>query len=456
MARAAVDRLLADVERIVGSPHVITDPERTRSYEVDWTGRFRGSTPAVIRPGTHDEVVDVVRACNEHRVAIVPQGGNTGLVGGGVALGGEVTLHLGRLDRLDDVDDHAAQVTVEAGLTLGRLHAHAASAGLAYGVDLAARDSATIGGTIATNAGGVHVLRHGATRQQVMGVRAVLGDGSSVSHLDGLTKDNTGYDLAGLLCGSEGTLGIVTAARLRLVPRHDHTVVALLAFASLADAVAAVAAARRRLDSLHAAEVMFRDGVELVASVLELPDPLPAPHPVYVLLEAADHVDPFDDLRHTVEAMPGVLDAAVAQDGHRQAELWRYRDEHTAAINTLGPPHKLDVTLPLARLAPFVEQVAEAIAAVAPDARVWLFGHIADGNIHVNVTGVREDDERVDDAVLELVAAFGGSISAEHGIGTAKKRWLHLNRTPAEIDAFRRIKHALDPNAILNPAVLLP
>jgi FAD/FMN-containing dehydrogenase len=387
---------------------------------------------------------------------LVPQGGNTGLVGGGVPLANELLLSLTRLDRLEPVDDQALQVTAEAGVTIGRLQDHAQRADLAYGVDLAARDSATLGGTIATNAGGIHLLRFGGTRQQLLGVRAVLADGSTVSHLDGLPKDNTGYDLADLLCGSEGTLGVVTAARVRLVPHHANVVVALLAFGSVADAVAGVAATRRLLGCLNAAELMFRDGMQLVASAEQLPDVFSSSHPVYVLLEAADHVDPVESLNAVVGAIPRVLDSAVAVEPARRAELWRYREGHTSAINGLGPPHKLDVTLPLARLADFVDQVRLVVEAVEPSAKVWLFGHVADGNVHVNITGVDESDDRVDDAVLELVASYGGSISAEHGIGTAKKRWLHLNRSRSEIDAFRRIKGALDPNSILNPHVLLP
>ena len=203
----------------VGAEHVLTDSEVVGAYTVDWTGRFRGAAPAVVRPGTRSEVAAVVRICDDARIAIVPQGGNTGLVGGSVPLAGEVVVSLRRLDALGPVDVASAQVTAGAGVTLARLQAHARAAGWDFGVDLGARDSATVGGMVATNAGGVHVLRHGPMRRQVVGVRAVLADGSVVDRLDGLEKDNTGYDLSGLLCGSEGTLAVVTDARLRLVPR---------------------------------------------------------------------------------------------------------------------------------------------------------------------------------------------------------------------------------------------
>ncbi len=342
-------------------------------------------------------------------------------------------------------------------MTVAALQHHATQAGLGYAVDLAARDTATVGGTIATNAGGIHLLRYGGTRQQVVGVRAVLGDGSTVEHLDGLPKDNTGYDLAGLLCGSEGTLGVVTDARLRLIPRHEQVVVALVSFATLEAAVAATATARHALDCLNAAEVMFDDGLELVCGVTAKPRPFVAHHLAYVLFEVADHRDdPTDALASVVAGMSGVGDVAVASDPARRVELWSYREEHTSAINTLGPPHKLDVTVPVAQLASFVPAVRAAVAQVNGEAHTWLFGHIGDGNLHVNITGIDPDDDSIDDAVLQLVASYGGSISAEHGIGTAKKRWLHLARSPEEINAFRNIKNALDPYGILNPNVLLP
>jgi FAD/FMN-containing dehydrogenase len=453
--------LTAAFAAIVGSAHVLTDPDARSGHERDWTGRFVGSTPAVVRPGSVGEVAACVGLCAGEGIAVVAQGGNTGLVGGGVPLAGEVVLSTRRLDRLDPVDEVAAQVTAGAGVTLGALQRAAAGHGLRYAVDLAARDSATVGGTVATNAGGLHVVRHGATRAQLAGIEAVLGDGSVVSHLGGLVKDNTGYDLGGLLCGSEGTLGIVTAARLRLVPRPRHAVVALVGMRSAPAAVGAVAAWRRELPDLEAAELFLAAGLDLVCDAFGLRAPFAARPPVYVLVEVAGSTDPTDRLAAalagTGAALHGFDDeaVAVATDEPRRAELWRYREEHTTAINTLGPPHKLDVTLPLGELGRFVEEVPGVVAGVEPGARTWLFGHVGDGNVHVNVTGLDPDDDRVDGAVLEAVAARGGSISAEHGIGTAKRRWLALNRSPAELAAFAAIKRALDPAGILNPNVLL-
>jgi FAD/FMN-containing dehydrogenase len=442
-----VEALLAELRSIVGGAHVLVEADVRAGHEVDWTGRFVGTTPAVVRPGTTDEVAAVVRACAGAGCALVPQGGNTGLVGGSVPLAGEVVLSTRRLAGLGPVDDLSGQVTVGAGATLGAVQAHVAGSGWEVGVDLAARDSATVGGMVATNAGGLAFVRHGAMREQVVGVEAVLGDGSVVSHLGGLLKDNTGYDLAGLLCGSEGTLGVVTAVRLRLVPPAGDRVTALVAVAGVASALAVVRDLRRAGVVLEAAELFLDDGMALVCGHLGVARPLAAA-PAYLVVEWAGPVD--------LLARAEVLDAVVAEDAARRAALWRYREAHTEAVNALGVPHKLDVTLPLGELSAFVDDVRAAVATVAPGATTVLFGHLADGNVHVNVVGPPPEDESVDDTVLRLVAGRGGSISAEHGIGTAKKRWLHLARTDAEVAAFRAIKAALDPANVLNPNALLP
>jgi FAD/FMN-containing dehydrogenase len=454
VGRAAPAR--AAFTSIVGDGQVIDDADRRAAYERDWTGRFQGSTPLVVRPGSTSEVAACVRRCVEEGWALVPQGGNTGLVGGSVPLAGEIVLSTTRLDRLDPVDALAGQITAGAGVTIGRLQRAAHDVGLAYGVDLAARDSATVGGTVATNAGGLRVIRHGATRAQLMGIEAVLGDGSVISHLSGLVKDNTGYDLGGLLCGSEGTLGVITAARLRLVSRPVRSAVAVVGLPSASAAVEVVGGWRRTVPGLEAAELFVDSGLALVCDTLGLRRPFAPRRPVYLLVEVAGGDDPADRLVAAL-ADAGVDEevSALATDSTRRAELWRFREEHTTVINTLGPPHKLDVTLPAAALGSFIDDVGGIVTSVAPRARTWLFGHVGDGNVHVNVTGVDVDDERVDDVVLEAVAARGGSISAEHGIGTAKRRWLALNRSPAELAAFRSLRRALDPAGILNPSVLV-
>ncbi len=449
--------IAAGLTRALGAGRVLVDPEVTRSYVVDWTGRYEGTTPAVVRPRSPDEVAATLRWCSERRVSVVPQGGNTGLVGGSVPRAGEVLLSLRELDEVGPVDTAADQVTVGAGATLAAVREHVRPHGLDVGVDLSARDSATIGGMVATNAGGMHVIRYGPMRHQVVGVEAVLADGRVVRSLRGLTKDNTGYDLPGLLTGSEGTLAVVTAVRLRLIPRPRHRVTALLGCDSFAAAVDVAARLHRTTPSLEALEVMFADGVRLVAETFEVPtpfDPLPA---VLVLAEAAGPRDPSEELTDALSGLTDVVTAsAVATEPAGRDRLWRLRDLHTEAIATLGIPHKLDVTLPASMLVDFEQQVRAVVAEIVPEARCVLFGHLGDGNLHVNVVGPAAHDDRVDESVLELAAAMGGSISAEHGIGIAKRELLPENRSAEELAVFRAVKDALDPAGILNPGVLLP
>jgi FAD/FMN-containing dehydrogenase len=442
--------------RVVGDAGVLVDPEVTASYVIDWTGRFRGSTPAVLRPASTAEVAEVVALARRHRVALVAQGGNTGLVAGGVPLAGEAVVSLGRLTALSPVDVLAGQVTAGAGVTLAALAGHAAAAGLAFGVDLGSRDSATVGGMVATNAGGLHVVRHGAMRAQVVGVEAVLGTGRVISRLGGLVKDNTGYDLAQLLCGSEGTLGIVTAARLRLVRPPAQLVAALAGLASVDDAVALAAALRATVDGVQALELMTGPSLALVAGYLGAPPPVAPGAAAYLLVEVGSATDPLPALAGAVEGAAGVLGSAVATDEGDRRRLWRWREAHSEAGAPLGVVHKLDVTLPAAELAGFCAEVEARVLEARPGATVLLFGHVGDGNVHVNVVGPPAGDEEVDDLVLGLVVERGGSISAEHGIGTLKRRWLARDRSAAEVAAMAAIKRALDPDGVLNPGVLLP
>jgi FAD/FMN-containing dehydrogenase len=408
--------------------------------------------------------VAVVDACRQSAVAVVPQGGNTGLVGGSVPAAtsesGVVVLSLVRLQRLGPVDPAAAQVTVGAGVTLAALQQHlaASASGLAFGVDLGARDSATIGGMVATNAGGIHFVRYGGMRQQVVGVEAVLADGRVVERLGGLAKDNTGYDLAGLLTGSEGTLGVVTAVRLRLVATSEFRVAALVGLPGTAAAVRLMAAIRRQGPGLEAAEIFYQEGLDLVCRHAGLVAPVRGPRGAYLLVECAGTDDSVTEgLAHCL-AGAGIDDdaCAVATESAARQRLWAFRERHTEAVNGLGVPHKLDVSVPLAAMAGFEAAVRDTVRAVDSDAVVILWGHAGDGNLHVNVVGPAADDDAVDGAVFRLVAGMGGSISAEHGIGRAKTGWLHLTRSDADIDAMRAIKTALDPTGLLNPGVLLP
>ena len=458
----AVDRLVTSLADVVGPTHVLTDPELTASYETDWTGRFAGRAAAVVRPGTTDEVAAVMALLHGAGRPVVPQGGNTGLVGGGVPLHGEVVVSLRRLAAIDDVDVVAGQVTVGAGATLAAVDAAAGGAGLAFGVDLAARDSATVGGMVATNAGGLRMLRYGGMRAQTAGVEAVLADGRVLSHLGGLAKDNTGYDLAGLLAGSEGTLAVVTRLRLRLVPRLEYRTTGLLAFGDADAALEALVTLRRRLPgSLEAVELFLADGVALVCDHLGLAAAVRSARPCLPPRRGGRRPRP---------------DRRAGRSRRRRCRRPGPRRRGRVGAGRPGPavalpggPHRGDQRRRCAgqaRRDPALRPswpdssaaVCAAVDGAAPGARCVLFGHAGDGNVHVNVLGAETADRAaaVEDAVLRLVARLGGSISAEHGIGTAKRPWLHLNRSPAEIDAFRAIKRALDPAGILNPHVLLP
>lgn len=431
-------------ERLSRITQVVTDPAVMAGYCTDFTGRWRGRAPLVALPSSTAEVAEVIRVCAGEGVPVVPQGGNTGLVGGGVPVGGEVVLSLRRLTALGPVDSSAQQVTAGAGVVLAALQRHVRAAGLDFGVDFAARDGATVGGMIATNAGGERVLRYGTTRANVVGVEAVLADGSVVSRLGGLPKDNTGFELP--FTASEGTLGVITAARLRLVPLLEHRATALLGLPGVPAALAALAVLRT-LDSLEMAEFFLPAGLRLVREHTGLPAPTRAEHAVYLLVECAAPRDPAPELHALLETLdvPEIVVAADTADRHR---LWRYREAHTEAINTRGVPVKLDVALPLGELPSFLEE----LPALAGDAELYLFGHLAEGNLHVNLVGGRDATE----SVLRRVARAGGSISAEHGVGRAKTPWLHLSRSPAELAALRAVKHALDPAGLLNPGVLVP
>jgi FAD/FMN-containing dehydrogenase len=447
------DVLVRDLAAAVGAPHVLIDDDVRAPFEVDWTGRYRGRARAVVRPADSDEVAAVIRACREHRASVVPQGGNTGMVGAGVPRGGEVGGRVVRRRELVTVTTPAAQVQVGAGVTLAALQEHARAEGLDAGVDFAARDSATIGGLVATNAGGIRALRYGTVRARVAGLRAVLADGSIVERPT-LLKDNAGYDLSALLIGSEGTLGIVTGVRWRLVPQLRSRVAALIGVDSLERAAQLLTAVRPQLPSLAAAEFFIDEALQLVLDHLDLPAPIPTRSPAYVLLECAGRSDPTEELARAL-ADADVDDAVVADDSAERERLWRFRESLTESISAAGVPHKLDVGVPLARLAEFATRTTDEVARIAKDARVILFGHLGDGNVHVNVLGLEPDDYAVDEAILRLTADCEGTISAEHGVGVAKARWLDLVRTPGELRAMRAIKRALDPDGILNPGAVL-
>jgi FAD/FMN-containing dehydrogenase len=456
MVRMGAAADLDELAALVGATNVLREPSTIAGYAIDWTRRVQGEPLAVVRPGSTAEVAAVLAWADARGLPVVPQGGNTGLVGGAIAPAGQLCLQLTRLDEIGPIDPLAAQVTVGGGVTLEALQRAAREAGLRFAVDLAARSAATIGGMVATNAGGLHVIRHGPMRAQVVGIEAVRADGSIIGDLRGLLKDNTGYHLPSILCGSEGTLAVITRVRLQLVAPDEERAVALLAFDDAEHAIVAATTLRRSLADVSAIELVHADGVALVCDSFDLPLPFDPPAPVLLLVEAAGAAGVLERFAAAVEGLDGVLDAKVADDPERAAALWRYRERHTEAIALLGVTHKLDVTLPLGGLARFLDDVRALVARERPDAAVWLFGHAGDGNIHVNITNIAADDVHIDEVVLELVARSGGSISAEHGIGRTKRPFLHLNRSEAEIRTMHAVKRAFDERGTLSPGVLLP
>lgn len=466
--------------QVLGRDNVLDDPEVTVRYTRDWTGRYEGPPTTVLRPASTEQVVAIVRICADRTVAIVPQGGNTGLVGGSVpvadgtpliapdpttypaanpepvALAAQVVVSTDRMVDLHVDATGTGTVTAQAGTTIAAVQDAAARIDRIYGVDLASRDSATVGGTIATNAGGLRVARYGATREQLIGVEMVDGTGRVVGHMTGTVRDNTGYHLPSLVTGSEGTLGIITRAMLRLQPLLPHRTTALVRFPDHDDAARCAADLHGVAPQIESVELFFDDGLDLVCSVFDLPKPFADSRGGYVLVEAADMTDPTSTLAGIIDSVDGVGDVAVAEDRVSAHRLWRYRELHTEAISTVGTPHKLDVAVPLGALEEFTRRVREVVHDVDPAARLWLFGHGGEAAIHVNFVGPANDSTVVDEAVLRLVADMGGSISAEHGIGRSKLPWIGFAHSDTDLEVFAGIRAAFDPVGIMNPGVMLP
>lgn len=458
---AIIDELIATV----GAAHVLVDDDLRTGYEIDWTGRYQGQSSAVVRPGSVDEVAAIVRACAVHRVAIVPQAGNTGLVGGSVPRPtssidhAPIVLSLTRLKHLGPVDTAAMQVTVGAGVTLSEWRDQARSAGLDAPIDFAARDTATVGGAIATNAGGSRVLRYGTMRQQVVGIEAVTASGAVVGSLGGLPKETAGLHWPSLLAGSEGTLAVITAARLRLVPWFEHTSTALVALESIEAATKLLATLRRSVPSLDAVEMIGPAAMRLVSDHLNQQPPVRSDNvALYVMIDCADHVDPSEELVDVLAQADGIIDSAATTDAVRRARLIAFRDRITEAIAAASTKagvatFKLDVAVPIDAMGELLD-IAQR-AADADGCALIPFGHLAEGNVHLNHIAANRSDH-IADTVLRAVASLGGTISAEHGVGVAKSPWLHLIRNPAELAAQAAIRSALDPAGILNPGVLQP
>jgi FAD/FMN-containing dehydrogenase len=462
--------LLDHFKNIVGERYAITDPDAQTPYLVEMRDRWVGKTPLVLRPGSVGEISEILKLANANRVAIVPQGGNTGLVGGQIPFNGEIVLSLNRLDKIREIDPVSSTITVEAGVTLQRTREAAAKVDRLYPQLLPSEGTCTIGGNLSTNAGGTTALAHGIARSHVLGLEVVLADGRVLNNLNKLKKDNTGYDLKNLFIGAEGTLGIITAAVLRLVPRPRSVEVAYLAVPSPEAAVQLLnVASGRAAGDVTSFELMSRDGIEMV--LRHAPgtrDPLEAPHPWYVLLEISSQLetglrDMLEDLLEYGLEQGLVLDGAVAESLEQAKAFWRIRELIGEVQRLEGGSIKHDISVPVAAIPAFIAEANAAVVALVPGARPLPFGHVGDGNIHYNITQpagadkaafmAREDE--VQDLVFGIVLKYGGSISAEHGIGVAKRERLPLVKDKTAIELMRTIKQTLDPNGILNPGKVL-
>ena len=472
---STADTFLEQAATRLGPRGLTCDADLIEPWLTDWRGAFTGRALAMAAPASTAEVADLVRLCADHGVPIVPQGGNSGMAGGATpdTSGREVLLSLRRLDSIGEIDGDARQVTCGAGVVLQRLHEAAAGKRLRFPLTLGGKGSATIGGLVSTNAGGTQVLRHGSMRALVLGIEAVLADGSVFSALTPLKKDNRGFDLKQLLIGSEGTLGIVTAATLRLVP-------AIADRAVIWAGVPSLRAARTLLlfcedvvgEALEGFEVMPQPCLDAV--LLHLPGaraPLAGRHPWHVLIEVVADRSGAGGLRERCEAMlveafeRDLLGDATLAASESQAEaFWLLRDSIAPAERERGPAVQHDVSVPVARMPDFVDAATPAIERAWPGVEVVAFGHLGDGNVHLHVIAPagavagewqRGDGKAISAMVYDLVTEWGGSISAEHGIGQLKRAELARLGDPVALDLMRRVKRALDPHGLLNPGKLI-
>ncbi len=464
--------LLDELRAAVGPNQVLTEGDLS-SYEIDWRRRQHGRALAVVRPGNTAEVVAVVKACAAARTSIVAQGGNTGLVGGSVTddSGAQVLLSLARLNRLRRIDSANLTLTADAGCILQSVQQAAAAQGLLYPLSLAAEGSCTIGGNLATNAGGTQVLRYGNARELCLGLEVVTASGELWDGLSGLRKDNTGYDLRNLYIGSEGTLGVITAATLKLYPKPAAVTTALVALESLESAVDLLQLAQSRLGAgLTGFEAMGRYALELVRSHFpQLAQPL-APAPWTVLLEQSDseseaHAQTlFEALLEAALERGLISDAAVASSLEQSKAMWQLRESIPLAQSVEGLNLKHDIALPASAVTAFVSATAAALERAFPGVRLVNFGHLGDGNLHYNVQApagadgvafLRDCEAAVATIIYDRVDAHGGSISAEHGIGSYKRAELLRRKSPVALQLMRSIKHALDPHDLMNPGRVL-
>ncbi len=450
----SLQKRLAD---IVGAAHVLTAPGDTKAYLTDWRKQYSGPAECVVRPASTAEVARVVALCAREGVAVVPQGGNTGLCGGSVPTGGrrELLLSLSRMNRIRSLDALNDTMTVEAGCVLAAVQSAAAEAGRLFPLSLAAEGSCQIGGNLSTNAGGVNVLRYGTAREQVLGLEVVLPDGAVWDGLRALRKDNTGYDLKQLFLGAEGTLGVITAAVLRLYPRPSAAATAWIALASPRAAVELLAELRRHLgDRISAFELVSRACLDAVLAHLpDARDPLPAAHAWYVLCELGDSGAQAELEARVAEALAG-REAVLAQSGEQARALWRLRESIPEAQFSNV---KHDISVPVSCIPEFIERAEGALRASFGEVAVYCFGHVGDGNLHYNIGPQRllAQREAVSGVVYEVVDRLGGSISAEHGLGQLKREAIRRHKDALELDLMRALKRTLDPKGVMNPGKVL-
>jgi FAD/FMN-containing dehydrogenase len=465
--------LIDTLNSIVGQAHVLTGTD-LESYEQDWRGRVRGKALCVVRPGDADQVARVVRACAEFGASIVPQGGNTGLVAGSTpdATGTQVVLSLRRMNAVRAIDPQNMTITVEAGCILQSVQQVVDEAGFLFPLSLGAEGSCTIGGNLSTNAGGTQVVRYGNARELCLGVEVVTARGEVWDGLSGLRKDNTGYDLRDLYVGSEGTLGVITAATLKLYPKPAAQLTAWVALASLEDANALLGLAHRHLASgMTGFEVMNQFALSLVdRHYPHLRVPMWREHPWCVLIELSDSESEdhartqFERLLETAIEQGLAADAIVAESIKQAHDLWHIRESITLAQAEEGVNIKHDISIPVSRIPQFVRETDAALAAGMPGVRFVNFGHLGDGNLHYNLQAPAEGDARafvaahesaISAMVYDAVSRFGGSISAEHGIGELKLEKLPQHKSPVAMELMHAIKQALDPQQLMNPGRVL-
>ena len=464
------DAILAALQKIVGPSHVLTDPALFAGALIEPRGLYHGRALALVRPGATKEVAAVAALCNEARIGVTPQGGNTGLVGGQTpdASGEEIILSTQRLRRVREVDLDGDVMICEAGVTLAEAQAAALAADRLFPLSLASEGSCTIGGNVSTNAGGVTVIAYGNTRDLVTGIEAVLADGRIVNGLSKLRKDNTGYDVKGLFIGAEGTLGIVTAASLRLVANPRARATAFVGLKSPDDALKLLRMVRERLGLVTSFELIGRNALDITVKNGLARKPLASAHAWYVLLEASSQTPGgLDDaLAGALEAAleGGVIDdASIASSLEQRAEFWRLRESIPEAQVKEGASIKHDVSVEVGLVPALISEATPAVEAFAPGARVVAFGHLGDGNIHFNVSQPVGADRQafldrwdaMNEIVHGIVARLGGSYSAEHGVGQLKRGLLARWKDPASLAVMREIKAALDPNGVMNPGKVL-